>query len=82
MNAVYWFRIALTILGTLTVVFSFAASLIGLKNRSHINEIKVSVDGRMDMALEDIRKLKEQLEYERTQPAQIAAKDEGKDNAV
>jgi len=82
MTAIEWFRIIISILGILTVIFSFAASVIGLKNRTHINEIKVNVNGRMDMALEDIRKLKNELEYQRTQPAEIAAKENGEDNAI
>jgi len=79
MTALDWFRITLAVMGALTVLFSFAASLIGLKNRTHINEIKVNVNGRMDMALEDIRKLKEELEYQRKQPAENGKSDK---NAV
>jgi hypothetical protein len=79
MTALDWFRITLAVMGALTVLFSFAASLIGLKNRTHINEIKVNVNGRMDMALEDIRKLKEELEYQRKQPAENGNSDK---NAV
>jgi hypothetical protein len=70
MNATIIFRIVLTVLGFITVILTFVNALLAVHNRQKITEIKVSVDGRMDAAIEDIKKLKEELAFEKTQPAE------------
>ena len=73
--------VTVTVAGSLSTIAASCAAILGYINRNKLNnnaakvdEIKISVDGRLDMALEDIRVLKNELIEAKKSPAEPEAK--------
>ena len=69
--------VTVTIAGSLSTIAASIAAIISAINRrklnenaSKVDEIKISVDGRLDLALEDIRVLKDELIEAKKSPAE------------